>query len=165
MTKVVQPEAATASPSPTAQRVLAIPRRPEHGGGIHVETCPPWCATDHSTDTSSPTFLEDVWHQSTGTDTAVELTDNADAPVPWTVLDACLSVIPHSDNPAERVPHVTVQFVEEVWTNPLDVAGLGQLIDTVATQLDNLRAVQAQLAAARISWSAAASQPSKGEAA
>ncbi|MFE0875378.1 DUF6907 domain-containing protein [Streptomyces smyrnaeus] len=129
---------------------------PKQGGGTHVEVCPPWCTTDHTSDTSNPTFLEDVWHQSDVTRTEIELTNDADAPVPWTVLDACLSVIPHSADPASRVPHVAVQFVEEVWTNPLDVNELGQLIDTVAAQLDNLRALQRKLAAARAEWSTAA---------
>ncbi|MFG3363572.1 DUF6907 domain-containing protein [Streptomyces sp. NPDC048156] len=73
----------------------------------------------------------------------------------WPLLCAQLDVNPDSTvSPAHRVPHVLVEVAADAYTRPMDPEQLAEFIDTVAGQLEELRAMHPRLTAARDEWGA-----------
>nr|WP_217144175.1 hypothetical protein [Streptomyces sp. AC627_RSS907] len=66
-----------------------------------------------------------------------------------------LAVDPDSTvSPAYRVPHVLVEVAADMYTRPMGPDQLAGFIETVAGQLEELRAMHPRLTAARAEWTA-----------
>ncbi|WP_424868592.1 DUF6907 domain-containing protein [Streptomyces sp. SAI-229] len=123
-------------------------------GVQRVVSCPAFCRSDHSRDILSPTYAADIWHQDCGVGVAIRLSDNNDPPATWRVLEPQLAVIPDScDTEGYQVPHVSVEFVEGVWSGPLGPDELADFIETLSGGLGKLRAMHKKLVTARRDWS------------
>ncbi|MGW0868959.1 DUF6907 domain-containing protein [Streptomyces sp. NPDC002740] len=84
----------------------------------------------------------------------------------WQLLWAHLAVSPDSTvSPAYRVPHVLVDVAADMYTRPMDPDQLAEFIETVARQLEELRAMYPRLTAARAEWAARTDTTTNGEAA
>lgn len=114
------------------------------GCGPITETCPTFCRQDHTGDQRA--HPEDIWHQQMGPAVRVKLSaiESDDFPVER-VLEAQLTTRPHCPQRSERVPHVTIEWSEGLWTEPLDPDGLAALIHSLSAHVDNLRIVHSQL--------------------
>ena len=59
-----------------------------------------------------------------------------------------ISTRPYALEPEEGVPHVKVEFDEDVWTPPMDPAAFAVFIDRLAGHVEHLRNLHAQLVTA-----------------
>jgi hypothetical protein len=135
-------------------------------GTGYTITCPSWCKTDHTHDMESKSAPSDVHHQLYGAEAHAEYTEAYEEYESWPLLCAHLAVSPDSTvSPAYRVPHVAVEVTADTWTRPMDPDQLTEFIDTVAGQLEELRAMQPRLTAARAEWAARADTRPHAEAA
>ncbi|MCP9209312.1 DUF6907 domain-containing protein [Streptomyces sp. NEAU-Y11] len=130
-----------------------------HDGDEHTETCPAWCTTTeiHQRETESTIHPSDIWHQSDHVAMPLVLTESRET-YEDLVLIADVAVIPHSDEPEQRIPHVNVQMIgdQDFWTGPMGPDEFGTVIDRLAAHVDQLRAVHARLVQARAEWQARA---------
>ncbi|WEH18402.1 hypothetical protein [Streptomyces sp. VNUA24] len=118
-------------------------------------TCPSWCTTDHTDDMDGTRHPADVHHKRYGAEAYAEYTDGYEDYASWQLLCACLAISPDSTiSSAYRVPHVAVEVAADTYTRPMDPEQLAEFIETVAGQLEELRALQPRLTAARAEWAA-----------
>ncbi|QFQ96832.1 hypothetical protein F9278_12055 [Streptomyces phaeolivaceus] len=97
----------------------------------------------------------DVHHQMYGAVASAEYTEAYEEYESWQVLCAHLAVSPDSTvSPAHRVPHVQVEVAADMYTRPMGPDQLAEFIETVAGQLEELRAMHPRLTAARAEWAA-----------
>ncbi|MFB7114029.1 DUF6907 domain-containing protein [Streptomyces sp. NPDC056291] len=119
----------------------------------HTVTCPSWCTTDHTDDMDGTRHPVDVHHQLYGTVAYAEYTEAYEDYKSWQLLCAHLAVSPDSTaSPAYRVPHVLVEVAADTYTRPMGPGQLAEFIETVAGQLEELRAMHPRLTAARAEW-------------
>ena len=104
--------------------------------------------SDHSHDQEGYTHPSDIWHQMFGPSVTLRLSENDEEFEDWRVLDAYLNVAPHSEDPAERVPHAALEFTHGVWTPALAPAAFAEVINRLAAHVDQLRVMHTQLVAA-----------------
>ncbi|MFF5345366.1 DUF6907 domain-containing protein [Streptomyces althioticus] len=122
-------------------------------GTRHTVTCPSWCTVDHTDYIDGTRQPADVHHQMYGTVAHAEYTEGYEDYKSWQLLCAHLAVSPDSPtSPAYRVPHVLVEVAADTYTRPMDPDQLAEFIETVAGQLEELRAMHPRLAAARAEW-------------
>ncbi|WP_159048918.1 DUF6907 domain-containing protein [Streptomyces sp. NRRL B-3648] len=122
-------------------------------GAQRTVTCPSFCRNDHSSEILSPTHPADIWHQDHGVGVHVPLSDSNEPATPWRVLEPQLAVIPESEiSEKHRMPHVVVEFAEDIWTDPLGPDELAALIETLSGGLDKLRVMHNKLVTARADW-------------
>ncbi|MGW7361751.1 DUF6907 domain-containing protein [Streptomyces sp. NPDC054802] len=57
-------------------------------------------------------------------------------------------------SPAHRLPHVLVEVAADLYTRPMDPNQRAEFIETVAGQLEELRAMHPRLTTARTEWAA-----------
>jgi hypothetical protein len=94
--------------------------------------------------------LSDIHHHLYGAEANAEYTDAYEEYESWPVLCAHLAVSPASTvSRAYRVPHVLVEVAADLYTRPMDPNQLAEFIETVAGQLEELRAMHPRLTAAR----------------
>jgi hypothetical protein len=135
-------------------------------GTRHTVTCPSWCTTDHIDAMEGKAHPSDVYHQMYGAEANAEYTGAYEEYESWPVLCAHLAVSPDSTvSPAYRVPHVLVEVAADLYTRPMDSGQLAEFIETVAGQLDELRAMHPRLTAARAEWAARTDTTANAEAA
>ncbi|PIM73012.1 hypothetical protein CTU88_04105 [Streptomyces sp. JV178] len=124
-------------------------------GTRHTVTCPSWCTTDHTFEMKGKPHPADVHHQMYGAVASAEYTEAYEEYESWHVLCAHLAVSPDSTvSPAYRVPHVQVEVAADMYTRPMGPDQLAEFIETVAGQLEELRAMYPRLTAARAEWAA-----------
>ncbi|GGZ21377.1 hypothetical protein GCM10010300_76390 [Streptomyces olivaceoviridis] len=124
-------------------------------GTRHTVTCPSWCTTAHTLDTDGKRHPADVYHQLYGAVAYAEYTEGYEDYRSWQLLSAHLAVSPDSPvSPAYRVPHVLVEVAADMYTRPMDPDQLAEFIETVAGQLEELRAMHPRLTTARAEWAA-----------
>ncbi|MGW6904835.1 DUF6907 domain-containing protein [Streptomyces sp. NPDC054940] len=134
-------------------------------GTRHTVTCPSWCTTDHHDDMDGKRHPADVHHQLYGTVAYADYTEGYEDFKSWQLLCAHLAVSPGSTiSPAYRVPHILVEVAADMYTRPMDPDQLAEFIETVARQLEELRAMHPQLTAARAEWAARTDATSNAEA-
>ncbi|MFE7129198.1 DUF6907 domain-containing protein [Streptomyces sp. NPDC057617] len=131
----------------------------------HTVTCPSWCTTDHHDDMDGKAHPSDVHHELYGPVAYAEYTEAYEDYKSWQLLCAHLGVSPDSTvSPAHRVPHVLVEVAVDMYTRPMDPDQLAEFIETVAGQLEELRAMHPRLTAARAEWAARTNATSNAEA-
>ncbi|MER6093982.1 hypothetical protein ABT172_39485 [Streptomyces bluensis] len=97
----------------------------------------------------------DVHHELYGAVAFAEYTDGYEDHACWRLLCARLAVSPDSTiSPAYRIPYVAVEVAADTYTRPMDPDQLAGFIETVAGQLEELRAMHPRLTAARAEWTA-----------
>ncbi|MET9715260.1 hypothetical protein ABZZ46_07590 [Streptomyces rochei] len=122
-------------------------------GAQRTVTCPSFCSNDHSRDILTPTYAQDIWHQDHAEGVRVSLTDTHEPPTPWRVLEPQLAVVPRSTGlEGCDVPHVNIELVDGVWTNPLGPDELAEFIETLSDGLEKLRLMHSKLVSARADW-------------
>ncbi|MER6103511.1 hypothetical protein ABT115_14595 [Streptomyces sp. NPDC001832] len=89
-------------------------------------TCMLSCTADHSAEVDAPEFVR--------------------------VLSSTLNVMPFSTTIAYRLPHVSIEVMQDSWIEGLDPDGLETVIGTLAERVDQLRTVHAQLVKARAEY-------------
>ncbi|MFE2164851.1 DUF6907 domain-containing protein [Streptomyces sp. NPDC059447] len=117
-------------------------------GQARIATCMPGCEADHSMDMQRPTHPEDIWCEIVGDTVHLPVNTNGYAE-DFRVLGVKLSMIPFSRRPAERVPHVVVEVVDDHWLEGLDPDGLATVISTLEQRVQELRSTHARLIAIR----------------
>ncbi|MFE1961547.1 DUF6907 domain-containing protein [Streptomyces sp. NPDC059479] len=134
-------------------------------GTRHTVTCPSWCTTDHHDDMDGKRHPSDVHHELYGPVAYAEYTEGYEDYRSWQLLCAHIAVTPDSTvSPAYRVPHVLVEVAVDMYTRPMDPDQLAEFIETVAGQLEELRAMHPRLTAARAEWAARTNATSNAEA-
>ncbi|MFF0136514.1 DUF6907 domain-containing protein [Streptomyces sp. NPDC005227] len=135
-------------------------------GVRHTITCPSWCTTDHAEDIDGTRHPADVHHQLYSAVAYAEYTEGYEDYKSWQLLCAHLAVSPDSTvSPAYRVPHVLVEVAADMYTRPMDPDQLAEFTETVAGQLEELRAMHPRLTAARAEWAARTHTTTSAEAA
>ena len=113
---------------------------------VFTQVCPAFCESVHRE--GAIEFPEDVWHQTYGSSVELTLAKGSEQAEPYWVLQSSISTRPYALEPEERVPHVKVEFDEDVWTPPMDPAAFAVFIDRLAGHVEHLRDLHAQLATA-----------------
>ncbi|TKA13206.1 DUF6907 domain-containing protein [Actinacidiphila oryziradicis] len=114
-------------------------------------TCMTGCIIDHSDNIARPTFAEDVWCQTPRENVTLPLNTNGH-PEEFRVLGSEIRVMPFSATIAERLPHVTIEMIDDHYIEGLDPDGLATVIRTLAERLDSLKDRHAQLVQVRADY-------------
>ncbi|MFH9473708.1 DUF6907 domain-containing protein [Streptomyces anulatus] len=112
-------------------------------------TCMRGCEIDHGLDASAPADPDDVWCQVESDDVHVPINANG-TPESMRVLSSALNVLPFADSMALRMPHVSVEVVQDEW-----IEGPATLISTPNERVERLRRAHARLEFARAEYRAA----------
>lgn len=120
-------------------------------------TCMPGCELDHSSDIETPTHPDDIWCQAPGT--AIELPlfgplCDSSAPEEFQVFGFGINVRPFAKDYAARLPHVSLEVVDDHLIEYLDPDALATVINKVQQQLTELRAAHDQLVRVRAEYAA-----------
>jgi hypothetical protein len=111
-------------------------------------TCMPGCVVDHSADQETPTHPHDIVCMILSSNLVLPLT-SADEPEECRVLGVDLRQVPFSRYMHERTPHAVVEVIEDNHIVGLDPDGLAAIILQLEGQLQQMRAMHAQLSAIR----------------
>jgi hypothetical protein len=133
------------------RRARSVPEQPRTWTFTNAEThevmlmtCLPGCQADHEYDKLTPTHPEDIWCRVYGHELTLPI-DNGRGPEERPVLAVDMNVRPFSPVLAERLPHATVEVVDEDCIENLDPDGLAHVIDALAAQVDRMREAHTQL--------------------
>lgn len=116
-------------------------------------TCLPGCVFDHGRDTGTPTNPDDIWCQTASTDVTLPINENG-TPEEFRVLGITLNVRPWDAKISQRLPHASIEVIDDVWIEDLDPEALAMVITTLAGRLDVLKAAHTQLVELRSGYEA-----------
>ncbi|KWT62864.1 hypothetical protein ADL21_06365 [Streptomyces albus subsp. albus] len=111
---------------------------------VMLMTCLPGCQADHEYDKRTPTHPEDIWCRVYGREMTLPV-DSGHGPEERPVLAVDMNVRPFSPLLAERVPHASVEVMDQDCIENLAPEGLAHVIDTLAAQVDRMREAHTQL--------------------
>jgi hypothetical protein len=117
-------------------------------------TCMTGCRFDHEDSVETPTSPEDVycWSTANASTTSVPVDPGTGTHENFQVLTAFIAVDPFSKHIAERLPHATVEILDEHYIAPLDPDALAGLINLLTSRVNGLRAVHAELVRTRAAY-------------
>lgn len=123
-------------------------------GQTGTVTCMTGCRFDHEDDQAKPVAPEDIfcWSEPNCSDTTVPVDLDKGKPENFDLLTAYLAVDPFSANIADRLPHAVVEILDQQYVTPLDPDALASLISLLASRLDGLRQVHADLVRTRAEY-------------
>ncbi|MFF3338009.1 DUF6907 domain-containing protein [Streptomyces flavidovirens] len=143
---------------PTAPRIEQPAEQPKTWSFIDRNTgerlsvtCLRGCELDHSHDIATPTDPDDIWCQTFRTNVTLPINENG-APEEFRVLSITTNVLPFSHTLAYRMPHVSIEMIDDHWIEGLDPDGLETVINTLAERLDTMREAHAELIRARAEY-------------
>ncbi|MET7643014.1 hypothetical protein ABZS83_05095 [Streptomyces sp. NPDC005426] len=116
-------------------------------------TCLPGCIFDHRNDIATPTFPDDIWCQTARTDVTLPIKQGYDAEE-FRVLGITLNVRPWDAKISQRLPHASIEVIDDCWIEDLDPDALAMVITTLAGRLDVLKAAHTQLVELRAGYEA-----------
>lgn len=116
-------------------------------------TCMLGCTANHSSEMGAPAHPDDIWCQSTGEDAFLPVNETG-SPEFVRVLSSTLNVMPFSTTIAYRLPHVSIEVMQDSWIEGLDPDGLETVIGTLAERVEQLRTMHAQLVKTRADYQA-----------
>lgn len=130
------------------------------GGGQISGYRPPWAEHSSTDDSNKPLRADrleqlvdlDHWTSFDGVELMVDGPGFGDPAEVEDVFRGQLQVRPFDSAPAERVPHVDLEVVENRWMTALGPDELAGVISSLRAQADRLEQVHAQLVAARADW-------------
>lgn len=109
-------------------------------------TCLPGCIVPHEDDIAKGAISEDVWCMTGETnDLWFPVATGGQKPDEVRLLSANIRQDPFDSNLAKRVPHASVEIMEDSFIEPLDPDALATVILAFEGQLKQMRAVHAQL--------------------
>lgn len=126
----------------------------DRNGAAHPVVCPSWCENGHEGSQEFGEHPSDISHHAYGHEATVRATD-AGTYEDWRLLSVQLAVGPDDEDPARRTPHVLVELVDDVWSQPMGPDELAVFIGTVEGQLAELRKMHARLVQARAEYRSA----------
>lgn len=157
MHRVSQPEASTATPTPTDQsdRSAGEPRTwtfiNRHTGEPVTVTCMRGCTINHSHVIETPSFPEDIFCWTTREDVTLPV-NTGGAPEEFRILGTVLKVEPFSPILAQRLPYAVVEMVDDHFVEALDPDCLATVINTLAERLQTMRETHARLVTVRAEY-------------
>lgn len=114
-------------------------------------TCPEWCDLDHENDRETPTHPHDIWHQ-TFSDSAYLPVSTGHTAEDARVLTWSLNVRPFDTDMNLRLPHVSVEVMEDEWIEGLGPDAFEAVIDTLEQRVKAMRAAHAELLRVRAEY-------------
>ncbi|MFF8264061.1 DUF6907 domain-containing protein [Streptomyces virginiae] len=129
------------APAPRTWTFIARP-----AGQLETVTCLPGCVVPHDADRETPTFREDIWCMTEDVeDVWLPVSTGGQKPEETRLLSCTIRKDPFDRNIAKRVPHAVLEVMEDSFIEPLDPDGLAAVILQLEGQLQQIRAVHAQL--------------------
>ncbi|MGW6583407.1 DUF6907 domain-containing protein [Streptomyces globisporus] len=122
-------------------------------GQLRTVTCLTGCASDHTTDIATPTFADDIWCQTDRTDITLPIDQNRKVEE-FKILGITLNVRPFDEKLSQRLPHASVEVIDDCWIEDLDPDALALVIGTLESRLDVLRDSHTQLIKLRAEYEA-----------
>ncbi|MFI7234474.1 DUF6907 domain-containing protein [Streptomyces cyaneofuscatus] len=116
-------------------------------------TCMTGCDIDHHSDVATPYFPEDIWCQTPRTDVTLPINENG-KPEEYKVLGITLNVRPWDAKLSQRLPHASVEVIDDCWIEDLDPDALAIVIATLESRLQVLRDSHTQLVKLRAEFEA-----------
>ncbi|MFK0151163.1 DUF6907 domain-containing protein [Streptomyces sp. NPDC090493] len=143
-------EAATTAPAEAPRTWQYTNRFSGERGSV---TCMTGCRFDHADD-DTPTAPEDIycWSEPNRSDASVPVDPDKGRPENFSVLSGYIAVTPFGSQIAERLPHAVVEILDQHYVTPLDPDALASFIDLLASRVDGLRAVHAELVRTRAEY-------------
>lgn len=114
-------------------------------------TCMLGCTVDHSLDVQMPVDPDDIWCQSNGGDVTLPINDSG-TPEHVRVLSSTLNVMPFSKTIALRLPHASIEVMQDAWIEGLDPDGLATVIGTLEERVEQLRQAHTELVRVRAEY-------------
>lgn len=145
MTTVARTQTSIPASSVTPRSWSFVDRRT---GESMAVTCMPGCTRDHSSEAGTEMRPENVFCWSESQDATLPVNANGE-PEEFRVLSTVLKMEPWSDTIAQRLPYASVELVDDYWIENLDPDGLETVINTLASQLDRMRATHRRLVETR----------------
>lgn len=122
-------------------------------GRLMSVTCLQGCELDHDRESATPIDPDDVWCQSFHKVVTLPINENG-TPEEFRVLSITTNVLPFSKTLAYRLPHVSIEVIDDCWIEGLDPDGLETVINTLAERLDAMRQAHSDLVRARAEYRA-----------
>lgn len=152
--------APTPPPPPAAVPVVAPSPDPRSWSFVDSTTgqrlevsCMRGCQADHSVEQQFPTDPDDVWCQVSHASVSLPVNE-CGVPESMRVLSSTLNVMPFSTTIAHRLPHVSIEVMQDAWIEGLDPDGLATVIGTLEERVQELRRAHAELVVARAEYRA-----------
>lgn len=141
---------ASADPAPAPRTWSFIDR---DSGKPVTMTCMVGCTTDHSSDEGREIFPQDAYCRTYRNGVDLPVTNGANAPESYNLLAFDINVSPFSDNLARRLPHSSVQLVDDdFWIEDMGPDELATVIDALQARVDALREGHARLVEVRAEY-------------
>ncbi|MFB6873725.1 DUF6907 domain-containing protein [Streptomyces sp. NPDC056323] len=137
---------ASAVVSPDAPRSWSFTDRTT--GQSRQVTCMRGCTADHSREMQIPTHPDDIWCQAVSESVTLPVNESG-TPENVRVLGSTLNVMPFSTTIAYRLPHVSIEVMQDAWIEGLDPDGLVTVIGTLEERVKQLRRAHAELVRVR----------------
>ncbi|MFD3656998.1 DUF6907 domain-containing protein [Streptomyces sp. NPDC058620] len=144
------PQAITASPAKESRSWTFTNR--DTGQPVSF-TCMTGCAFDHAGEARKHIDPSDIWCQTERTDVTLPINENG-TPEEFRILGITLNVRPWDEAMAQRLPHASVEVIDDCWIEGLDPDALALVIDTLADRVNVLRDSHAQLVKLRADYQA-----------
>ncbi|MFJ8871063.1 DUF6907 domain-containing protein [Streptomyces sp. NPDC102473] len=116
-------------------------------------TCMAGCTADHSLEMRIPTHPDDIWCQAVSENVTLPVNESG-TPENVRVLGSTLNVMPFSKTIAYRLPHVSIEIMQDAWIEDLDPDGLATVIGTLEERVEQLRRAHAELVRVRADYMA-----------
>ncbi|UPT41805.1 MULTISPECIES: hypothetical protein [Streptomyces] len=116
-------------------------------------TCMTGCSLDHRGDIATPTFASDIWCQTDRSDVTLPINESGKVEE-YRVLGITLNVRPWDEKLSQRLPHASVEVIDDCWIEDLDPDALALVIATLESRLDVLRDSHTQLVKLRAEYEA-----------
>ena len=140
------------SPTPTGQRTFVFTSNITGQPGTFTDM--PGCTLDHQAAVDTPTHPTDVycWSDDNRSETTVPIDPNTGTPEDFNILTSHITVEPFSTDIARRLPHASIEFIDEHYIAPLDPDALAVLISLLAERVESLRRTHTELVRTRAEY-------------
>ncbi|MFD8220027.1 DUF6907 domain-containing protein [Streptomyces sp. NPDC059697] len=118
-------------------------------------TCMPGCTVDHEADSNTPEHPHDIYCNIPGTAGELPLYGplcDTGSPEDFRFLSWQIESRPFSGRPAERLPFVAIEAIDDHYIEYLDPDTLETVISRLQKQVDSLREAHAQLVNVRTAY-------------
>ncbi|MCX4858167.1 DUF6907 domain-containing protein [Streptomyces canus] len=118
-------------------------------------TCMPGCTIDHEADSKTPTHPHDIYCNIPGTAGELPLYGplcDTGSPEDFRFLSWQIESYPFSGRPAERLPFVAIEAIDDHYIEYLDPDTLEMVIGRLQKRVDSLREAHAQLVNVRTAY-------------
>ena len=124
-------------------------------GEMVTTTCMPGCTVSHEADSKTPTHPHDIYCNIPGTAGELPLYGplcDTGSPEDFRFLSWQIESYPFSGRPAERLPFVAIEAIDDHYIEYLDPDTLEMVIGRLQKRVDSLREAHAQLVNVRTAY-------------